>query len=184
MTGWPVLAFLQAVPPTLVSPLTLEEGDWLDHSVEFWVEMELWKLSFCCKVIGRWNETLWMQLLQARKMMVNSSSQNQNHYKYVQLNVLFYSNKCVLQDFAKSFELKRSNPGSSLKKLKISFITFTITSYYHYYHTITKILEKFRFVNDRLNLHVYASCKFLVIGLLSIYSLMNTSMLFYFLFMF
>lgn len=62
-----------------------------------------------------------MQLLQARKMMVNSSSQNQNHYKYVQLNVLFYSNKCVLQDFAKSFELKRSNPGSSLKKLKISF---------------------------------------------------------------
>lgn len=103
MTGWLVLAFPQAVPPTLVSPRTLGEGDWLDHSVEFWVEMELWKLSFCCKVIGRWNETLWMQLLQARKMRVNSSSRNQNHYKYVQLDVLSNPNKYVLQDFTRSF---------------------------------------------------------------------------------
>lgn len=148
MTGWPVLAFPQAVPLTLVSPRTLGEGDWLDHSVEFWVEMELWKLSFCCKVIGRWNETLWMQLLQARKMRVNSSSRNQNHYKYVQLDVLFNPNKYVLQDFAKSFRERIMGVLSTNWK----------------FHSITKILDKFRFANNWL---ITCLCKLQIFCLLA-----------------
>lgn len=150
MTGWPVLAFPQAVPLTLVSPRTLGEGDWLDHSVEFWVEMELWKLSFCCKVIGRWNETLWMQLLQARKMRVNSSTWNQNHYKYVQLDVLFNPNKYVLQDFAKSFRERIMGVLSTNWK----------------FHSITKILDKFRFANNWL---ITCLCKLQILCLLAFY---------------
>lgn len=65
-TAWLSLVSLQAEPLILAYPLTLGEGDWLYHSVEFWVEMELWKLSFCCNVIGIWYETLWM-LQRAKK---------------------------------------------------------------------------------------------------------------------
>lgn len=166
MTGWPVLAFPQAVPLTLVSPRTLGEGDWLDHSVEFWVEMELWKLSFCCKVIGRWNETLWMQLLQARKMRVNSSSRNQNHYKYVQLDVLFNPNKYVLQDFARSFVRTSESESWEFFQQTENFIPFQ--------RYLTKLdLQTIG------SLHVYASCKFFAYWP-SIYTFINEYVILFF----
>lgn len=166
MTGWLVLAFPQAVPPTLVSPRTLGEGDWLDHSVEFWVEMELWKLSFCCKVIGRWNETLWMQLLQARKMMVNGSSWNQNHYKYVQLDVLFNPNKYVLQDFARSFVRTSESESWEFFQQTENFIP----------------LQRYLTNLDLQtigSLHVYASCKFFAYWP-SIYTFINENVILFF----
>lgn len=166
MTGWPVLAFPQAVPLTLVSPRTLGEGDWLDHSVEFWVEMELWKLSFCCKVIGRWNETLWMQLLQARKMRVNSSSRNQNHYKYVQLDVLFNPNKYVLQDFARSFVRTSESESWEFFQQTENFIP----------------LQRYLTNLDLQtigSLHVYASCKFFAYWP-SIYTFINEYVILFF----
>lgn len=166
MTGWLVLAFPQAVPLTLVSPRTLGEGDWLDHSVEFWVEMELWKLSFCCKVIGRWNETLWMQLLQARKMRVNSSSRNQNHYKYVQLDVLFNPNKYVLQDFARSFVRTSESESWEFFQQTENFIP----------------LQRYLTNLDLQtigSLHVYASCKFFAYWP-SIYTFINENVILFF----
>lgn len=166
MTGWPVLAFPQAVPLTLVSPRTLGEGDWLDHSVEFWVEMELWKLSFCCKVIGRWNETLWMQLLQARKMRVNSSSRNQNHYKYVQLDVLFNPNKYVLQDFARSFVRTSESESWEFFQQTENFIP----------------LQRYLTNLDLQtigSLHVYASCKSFAYWP-SIYTFINENVILFF----
>lgn len=166
MTGWLVLAFPQAVPPTLVSPRTLGEGDWLDHSVEFWVEMELWKLSFCCKVIGRWNETLWMQLLQARKMRVNSSSRNQNHYKYVQLDVLFNPNKYVLQDFARSFVRTSESESWEFFQQTENFIP----------------LQRYLTNLDLQtigSLHVYASCKCFAYWP-SIYTFINENVILFF----
>lgn len=166
MTGWLVLAFPQAVPPTLVSPRTLGEGDWLDHSVEFWVEMELWKLSFCCKVIGRWNETLWMQLLQARKMRVNSSSRNQNHYKNVQLDVLFNPNKYVLQDFARSFVRTSESESWEFFQQTENFIP----------------LQRYLTNLDLQtigSLHVYASCKSFAYWP-SIYTFINENVILFF----
>lgn len=87
-----------------------------------------------------------MQLLQARKMRVNSSSRNQNHYKYVQLDVLFNPNKYVLQDFARSFVRTSESESWEFFQQTENFIP----------------LQRY-FTNLDLqtigSLHVYASCK-------------------------
>lgn len=107
-----------------------------------------------------------MQLLQARKMRVNSSSRNQNHYKYVQLDVLFNPNKYVLQDFARSFVRTSESESWEFFQQTENFIP----------------LQRYLTNLDLQtigSLHMFMQvANFLLIGLLSIHSLMN--MLFYF----
>lgn len=98
--------------------------------------------------------------------MVNGSSWNQNHYKYVQLDVLFNPNKYVLQDFARSFVRTSESESWEFFQQTENFIP----------------LQRYLTNLDLQtigSLHMFMQvANFLLIGLLSIHSLMK--MLFYF----
>lgn len=107
-----------------------------------------------------------MQLLQARKMRVNSSSRNQNHYKYVQLDVLFNPNKYVLQDFARSFVRTSESESWEFFQQTENFIP----------------LQRYLTNLDLQtigSLHVYASCKFFAYWP-SIYTFINEYVILFF----